>query len=315
MQLTRLHNEIAQTRLFTGVSFDAIERLMEHCSVIEVPEGVVLIEPGKPNDNLYVLLEGQVDVHLTTPDQPFNLRLDQGECVGEMSLIEACEPSAYVVVSAASRMLVLSRDTMWSLINASHALARNMLITLSGRVRKGNDAVRDSIHRQSEFESLAFVDGLTGLHNRRWLDQAFRRQVERGQRDGKPLAVLMLDIDHFKRFNDTYGHLAGDRALRAVAMTLNDNIRPGDLLARYGGEEFALLLPDTAREQSLAIGERLRRAVANQGSRHMTGQPALSVSIGETQLRNGDLLEHLLERADDALYSAKTAGRDCVRWT
>lgn len=315
MQLTRLHNEIARTRLFTGVSFDAIERLLEHCSVIEMPQGVVLIEPGKPNDNLYVLLEGQVDVHLTTPDQPYNLRLGQGECVGEMSLIEACEPSAYVLVSAASRMLVLSRDTMWSLINASHALARNMLITLSGRVRQGNDAVRDSIHRQSEFENMAFVDGLTGLHNRRWLDQAFRRQVERGQRDGKPLAVLMLDIDHFKHFNDTYGHLAGDRALRAVAMTLNDNIRPGDLLARYGGEEFAVLLPDTARDQSLAIGERLRRAVANQASRHMAGQPAMSVSIGETQLRGGDILEQLLERADGALYSAKTAGRDCVRWS
>ncbi|MRV74450.1 diguanylate cyclase [Duganella sp. FT92W] len=314
MQLTRLHDDIARTRLFTGVSFDAIERLMEHCSVIEVPEGVVLIEPGKSNDNLYVLLEGQVDVHLTTPDQPYNLRLGQGECVGEMSLIEACEPSAYVIVSAASRMLVLSRDTMWSLINASHALARNMLITLSSRVRQGNDAVRYSIHRQSEFESLAFVDGLTGLHNRRWLDQAFRRQVERGQRDGKPLAVLMVDIDHFKRFNDTHGHLAGDRALRAVAMTLNDNIRPGDLLARFGGEEFAVLLPDTGQEPALAIAERLRRAVSNAVSRHMAGLPAISISIGESQLRADDTLESLLDRADDALYSAKTAGRNCVRW-
>jgi diguanylate cyclase (GGDEF)-like protein len=311
--LTHLHDEIARTRLFTGVSFDAIERLLEHCSVIDVPQGVVLIEPGRPNDNLYVLLEGQVDVHLTTPDQPCNLRLDQGECVGEMSLIEACEPSAYVVVSARSRMLVLSRDTMWSLINASHALARNMLITLSGRVRKGNDAVRDSMHRQSEFESLAFVDGLTGLHNRRWLDQAFRRQVERAQRDGKPLAALMIDIDHFKHFNDTYGHLAGDRSLRAVAMTLNDSIRPGDLLARYGGEEFTVLLPETGREQSLAIAERLRRAVADQSSRHMVALPAMSVSIGEALLRPADTLEQMLERADGALYAAKSAGRNCVR--
>lgn len=311
--LTDLHEEISRTRLFTGVSFDAIERLIEDCSVIEVPVGVVLIEPGKPNDNLYVLLEGQVDVHLTTPDQPFNLRLGQGECTGEMSLIEACEPSAYVLVSAASRMLVLSRDTMWSLINASHALARNMLITLSGRVRQGNDAVRDSIHRQSEFESLAFVDGLTGLHNRRWLDQAFRRQVERGLRDTRQLAILMIDIDHFKRFNDTYGHVAGDRSLRAVAMTLHENIRPGDLLARYGGEEFAVLLPEADRDQALIIAERLRRAVAEPKNPETALLPQLSISLGEAQLRPGDTLEQLMERADAALYCAKTAGRNCVR--
>ncbi|SFU89132.1 GGDEF domain-containing protein [Pseudoduganella namucuonensis] len=310
--LNSLHAELASTRLFAGVSFDAIERLLEHCRVVEVPADTVLLDPAVPNEHLYVLLDGQVDVHLTTLSQPYYMRLGAGECVGEMSMIEARETSAYVMVSSRSRMLVLTRDTMWSLINASHALARNMLVTLSGRVRQGNDAVRDSIHRQSEFESLAFVDGLTGLHNRRWLDQAFRRQLERGLLDGKPLSILMIDIDHFKRFNDTHGHVSGDRSLRAVALALNDNLRPGDLLARYGGEEFAVLLPDTGAPQAVAIAERLRRAVAEPKAPLAADLPGLSISLGDTQMRPGDTLERMLERADTALYKAKSAGRNRV---
>jgi diguanylate cyclase (GGDEF)-like protein len=309
----QLFDEVAKTKLFAGVSFDAIERLLEACSAIEVAADTVLLEPGKNNDVLYVVLQGQLDIHLTSLEEPCYLRLLAGDCAGEMSMIDGREASAYVRVGVPSRLLVIPMETMWSLINASHALARNMLITLSSRVRFGNDAVKMSIHRQTEFESLAYVDGLTGLHNRRWLDQAFRRQVDRGLRDGKPLSIVMIDIDHFKRYNDTYGHLAGDRALRAVAMALTENLRPGDLLARYGGEEFSVLLPETEATQAYAIAERLRCAVALPRGDEEVQMPLLSISLGETQLRLGDTLEKILERADVALYTAKTAGRNCVR--
>jgi diguanylate cyclase (GGDEF)-like protein len=308
-----LFTEIAKTALFTGVSFDAIERLLENCTVREAHPGEVLLEPGKFNSFLYIVLQGQLDVHLTSLSDPSYLRLVDGDCAGEMSMIDGREASAYVQVSVSSRLLVVPMETMWSLINASHALARNMLVTLSSRVRFGNDAVKLSFHRQSEFESLAYVDGLTGLHNRRWLDQAFRRQVERGLRDERPLSILMLDIDHFKRYNDTYGHLAGDRALRAVALVLTDNLRPGDLLARYGGEEFSVLLPDTEAAQACAIAERLRHAVSLPRPDESVDMPCLSISIGETQLRRHDSLDKILERADVALYRAKTDGRNCVR--
>jgi diguanylate cyclase (GGDEF)-like protein len=308
-----LFDEIASTALFAGVSFDAIERLLENCQVLDAQPDQVLLEPGKCNSFLYVVLQGQLDVHLMSLSDPSYLRLVVGDCAGEMSMIDGREASAFVRVSTPSRLLVIPMETMWSLINASHALARNMLVTLSGRVRYGNDAVKQSFHRQSEFESLAYVDGLTGLHNRRWLDQAFRRQVERGLRDTRPLSILMLDIDHFKRYNDTYGHLAGDRALRAVALILTDNLRPGDLLARYGGEEFSVLLPDTEAAQACAIAERLRHAVSLPRPDQSADMPTLSISLGETQLRPEDTLEKILERADAAMYQAKTAGRNCVR--
>ncbi|WP_017877483.1 GGDEF domain-containing protein [Janthinobacterium sp. CG3] len=311
--LSRLREELAKTKLFADVRFDAIAHLLDSCGVIEVAAGAVLLEAGMPNDQLYVLLEGQLAIHLTTSAQPSYVRLGAGECVGEMSMIEGRETSAQVLASAASRLLVIPRDTMWSLIHASHAISRNMLVMLSSRVRQGNEAVRDGMHRQNEFESMALVDGLTGLHNRRWLEQAFRRKVESSLQEGKPLSVLMIDIDHFKRVNDTYGHLSGDRSLRAVALALNDNLRPGDLLARYGGEEFAVLLPDTAGPQTALVAERLRLAVAEPAAAPGALPHRLSISLGDTQLRAGDTLESLLERADCALYMAKTAGRNCAR--
>ena len=161
------HAEIACSKLFAGVSPDAIERLLELCSVISIDAGTVLIEREQHNETVYVVLQGLLDVHLTGPKEPSFVSLGAGDCVGEMSIIEERETSAHVVACAATRLLAIPRDVMWSLIHSSHALARNMLLMLSGRLRYGNEAFRNSSHLQIEFESMAFVDGLTGLHNRR----------------------------------------------------------------------------------------------------------------------------------------------------
>ncbi len=308
-----LYSEIARTNLFAGVSMESVERLLEGCQVLDAQPGQVLLEPGKLNTLLYLVLDGQLDVHLTSLDDPSYSRLGAGDCAGEMSMIDGREASAYVRVTKPSKLVVIPMDTMWALINASHALAKNMLVMLSGRVRFGNDAVKFSFHLQNEFESLAYVDGLTGLHNRRWLDQAFRRQVDRGLRDKRPLSILMIDIDHFKKFNDSYGHLMGDVTLRTVATVLQDTVRPGDLLARYGGEEFSVLLPETDAAQAKVVAERLREAVAQPRENDDGEMPRITISIGEAQLRPDDVLEQIIERADEALYQAKQGGRNCVR--
>ncbi|CAN5199541.1 hypothetical protein BH11PSE11_BH11PSE11_26030 [soil metagenome] len=308
-----LYAEVSQAKLFAGVSMDAIERLLEWCTVIEEQPGKVLIASGVVNETVYVLLSGRLDVHLASLDHPCYVSLNAGDCVGEMSIIEGRETSAFVVVGAASRLLKIPKDILWSLISSSHAVACNMLFLLSGRLRHDNEAIKDSIRLRAEFEKMAFVDGLTGLHNRRWLDQAFGRQVDRSLRDQKPLTVLMVDIDHFKRYNDSYGHLVGDKAIRCVAQALNDNLRPGDLLARFGGEEFSLMLVGATQEQGLTVAERLRSAVAATVIPDEPDVPKVTVSLGCTQLVAGDTLEKMLQRADVALYRAKSAGRDCVR--
>jgi diguanylate cyclase (GGDEF)-like protein/PAS domain S-box-containing protein len=170
---------------------------------------------------------------------------------------------------------------------------------------------------QVKLETLAIEDGLTGLANRRRFDERLREEWGRAYRERTSLALLMIDLDHFKAFNDTYGHQAGDECLHAFAGILADEARRGgELVARYGGEEFALLLPNTDPEGCARIGERIRRALRAAAIPHEKNHPTrrVSTSLGGAVCRPG--VERsagpasLVEAADRALYAAKDAGRD-----
>ena len=164
---------------------------------------------------------------------------------------------------------------------------------------------------------LARTDGLTGLPNRRAFDEMLEREFKRSARTKVPLSLLLIDVDHFKAFNDTYGHLAGDDCLRAVANALRLSLlRPGDVPARYGGEEFAAILPETKADGSFAIAEAFRVAVRNLAIPHVgSDKGILTVSVGVATFVSGgpiERIEQLILRADEALYGAKSAGRDRV---
>ncbi|MBD3391799.1 MAG: diguanylate cyclase, partial [Chitinivibrionales bacterium] len=158
-------------------------------------------------------------------------------------------------------------------------------------------------------EDLARLDGLTGLLNHRVFQETVREEVERCRRYGRPLSLVMLDIDHFKRFNDTHGHPVGDEVLRMVARTLRGFIRRTDKAFRYGGEEFCLLLPETILSNAALISDRLRQKIAkNRTVRNLS----VTISLGVAELGAGGGAESLVERADQALYRSKEAGRNRV---
>ena len=168
-----------------------------------------------------------------------------------------------------------------------------------------------------ELQKLAALDGLTGIANRRRFDEALRTEWQRGQRDKQPLSLLMCDIDSFKTYNDTYGHLAGDLCLKKAAAVLTEHLkRPADLAARYGGEEFALILPDTELAGALGIAQACRRQLENLRLDSPNAAPygIVTMSIGVARIvpSPDSSLEKLIERADLALYAAKRGGRNRV---
>lgn len=195
---------------------------------------------------------------------------------------------------------------------ATEALAdrRRLATALATQAALGlaNVLLRDRLREQ------AIRDPLTGLFNRRYLDETLLRELAKAERGRYPIGLIMLDIDHFKRINDTYGHPAGDTLLRAVGALLRSQVRTGDIACRYGGEEFLLVLPTASGEAAAGRAEALRQAIAQLQLEHEGRRlPTVTLSAGVTALYDADDgVEAALDRADQALYAAKAAGRDRV---
>jgi diguanylate cyclase (GGDEF)-like protein len=171
--------------------------------------------------------------------------------------------------------------------------------------------------QQTALERQSLTDGLTGIANRRHFDSHLHSTVAMAKRMKQPLAVILLDVDHFKAFNDSYGHLAGDDTLKAIANTLALTLqRKVDLVARYGGEEFACVLPSTSPEQALIMAEQLRLEVLALMLPHQASPTAgfVTISLGIACLKTGQDISDkvLLNQADKALYQAKSQGRNCT---
>ncbi len=168
---------------------------------------------------------------------------------------------------------------------------------------------------RTELEKQAHTDFLTGLATRGFFLDLANSELARARRYAKPLSLLMLDVDHFKLFNDTHGHLAGDEALRCLSRICQDVLREVDIVGRFGGEEFAIFLPETSVDQAWEVAERLRGQVAQTPVIWLENKKlAMTISVGVTELQPADTdLDHLFARADQALYEAKNKGRNQVR--
>lgn len=173
---------------------------------------------------------------------------------------------------------------------------------------------KDLLGRMATLEQMSVVDPLTQVYNRRFLEVELSRSIDLALRYGRPLSVAMIDIDHFKDTNDTYGHGAGDRVLVELSTMLIQNLRSADVVARYGGEEFALILVETPLREATEIVERLRGAIENSSIHTPAGEVRVTISAGVSSLLPAGRASPaaLLESADRSLYEAKSAGRNRV---
>lgn len=214
--------------------------------------------------------------------------------------------------------------------DASGATARvivEKLILATRQMESRSKGLEERLHAStSEVRALredietirkqVLTDPLTGIANRKCFDERLRDAIADAARDGTPLTLLMGDIDHFKKFNDAWGHQTGDQVLRLVARCLTENTKGRDTAARYGGEEFAVILPATPADAGMKLGDQIRRSVQTKKViKRSTGATlgTITMSLGVAELRPGEDASLLIERADAALYAAKRAGRNCVR--
>jgi diguanylate cyclase (GGDEF)-like protein len=174
----------------------------------------------------------------------------------------------------------------------------------------------ENIRIREEMHLAASTDGLTGLWNHRKMQQVLRTELSRASRYNRALSVLMMDVDSFKTFNDTYGHPAGDQLLRSVATILQSGVRHVDHVGRYGGEEFMIILPETSKDAAYQLAERIRAAVEQQAHTFVKGERVQrTVSVGVASCPEDALnAAELVQRADEALYRAKHSGKNCVIW-
>jgi diguanylate cyclase (GGDEF)-like protein len=207
--------------------------------------------------------------------------------------------------------LVHENQQLISSLSAKNQALLEMNRELEAKIHERTHELAEANTRLAQ---LAVTDGLTGLYNHRHFHERLALEVERSQRSGLPLSLLMLDVDHFKQFNDSYGHPAGDEVLRQLARVLGDTRRANDVVARYGGEEFAVILVDTAKFTGAKVAERIReRVYGHDFSEAAARAGRIGVSIGvATFPDDGSDPESLLRAADAALYAAKRAGRNRV---
>jgi diguanylate cyclase len=200
------------------------------------------------------------------------------------------------------------------------------LVQATKEVELNNKALKDRLSAskleitelQVNLEAVrneSLTDPLTSLANRKFYDDALAKAIAEAHANGEPLSLMLTDIDHFKKINDSFGHLTGDQVLRLVAIAVKQNVKGQDIAARYGGEEFAIVLPNTVLRSAITVADHIRRAVMNKElMKRSTGEHLgrVTISIGVAALRQNDSPQSLIERADICLYAAKRSGRNRV---
>ena len=236
-----------------------------------------------------------------------------GDALGMSASYNASLTSASEKLSAAGNREQVMK-VVDTLVKTTHEM-RDTTKALEERLTLSKTEINNLQQSLEAIRAESLTDPLTGLGNRKYFDRSIDTAIESALATGEPLSLLMFDIDYFKSFNDSYGHLTGDQVLRLVGMSLKQSIKGQDITARYGGEEFAVVLPNTALRQALTVADHIRRAVMSKElKKKSTGEilGRVTISVGVSMLKPGDDADSLIERADACLYTAKRAGRNRV---
>lgn len=314
-----------------------LELILQNASTLTFDPKDTVIEQDEPcNGLLYVILSGEFLVYR---DHQLILKITRpGQMLGEMSVLTHELRSAAIIANTPSQVVAIDASFLVPPFfkgglggisetakkggepKNTQALAFLTVFSrvLTEKLKLTNEKAKlyeDALLETKEAERLSITDGLTGIFNRRYYDQFAKAQIARANPRTKPCSMILLDIDNFKKYNDTNGHQLGDEVLKKVAKVLKEGVRHTDMVARYGGEEFVIVLPNTDKHAASLMAEKLRKAVEQEPFPNEETQPLgrLTASFGvATAGENGKTPEAILKNADHCLYLAKEKGRNGV---
>jgi diguanylate cyclase (GGDEF)-like protein len=269
--------------------------------------GEVIFWEDDLGTSMYIVVSGRAVVIKGDISNPVVLDChEKGDSIGEMALLEEAARSASVIAVENVRLLEINRENFFELLRASTSFSQSIMRLLSARLRDTSDAVRRETMQKVR-------DPLTGLYNRYYINEALKFELERAERVQYPVSLIMIDIDDFKKVNDTYGHQIGDQVLQSLGALLLAQVRRVDIACRYGGEEFLLILPEVGIEMALERAEIIRSAYEKRYVEYKGHKLRGTLSLGVACFPEHSFSpDQLIQAADIALYKAKTGGRNRV---
>ncbi len=302
--------------LFRGIPHKFLAPVFQQGIQLSLEQGEKLLSPGIINEHVYVIISGELSVHLTLPklDEPLAI-LNPGDCVGEMSVLVDSIVSAYVIANTDCQLLAIGYSSFWSLIKGSNESARNMLNILVQRIRMGNEVIADTLSREDKFPApKASIDSMTGLYSQHGMQEKFDRMLQLRIIAKKPLCLILLKIDEAKNTPARDRKLSDEQPLHTIAQTILAFLRPDDCAARLNGNIFAILQSNLPFSDVCITAERLRVTVSRLPIRLPDGSslPPVTISAGVCKASAGDTWNTLIKSGNLALERAINAGRNRI---
>jgi len=307
---------------------NAMNEPVEHARVLVIEdqsyESKKFVETLKADDDIVIIVETGVEAMAKVAENDYDLLAVSLDLKNEDGLRLCSHLRSSERTRSVPILMIANEEDMPRIAHGLEIGAHDYILRpvdrneLLARVRTQVRRKRFQQRLRSNFElslSMALTDSLTGLYNRRYFEVHLQKLLQKNLQSKKSLAVLMMDIDHFKSINDTHGHGVGDEILKIFAHRIQDSLRSFDLVARLGGEEFVVILPDISTDMAYFIAERLRRTIADEpfACAAVGGKVSITTSVGGTIIEDSNMaMDEVMKRADDALYQAKESGRNAT---
>lgn len=295
---TQIIDLLQESPLFQKVKNSTLATLVTNSTQLKIAAEQILLTPGQHNDHIYIVLSGRLRAQLKADDAKPLALFGAGECVGEMSMFDDNQVSAYVIAINDCELLAIEHKEAWSVLNRSLEASHNLLALLANRIRSTNRRLAEWQANAQSYNTLNYVNAVTGIYNRQWLADNLGRLILRHTRSLQPCSFIILKVDNFGQFIAGFGKLGSEQAQRSIAETLQRSLRPNDIAVHIEEDQFAIFLPQTGTDNASAIADRLMEEIDQMviGTPNGDALPPVMLLIKIGLPQPDDTLDSLLAR-------------------